>query len=192
MAINSKSKKMNPMVGIVGGLFAVLLLFAIIAVLLYPGPIIHLDEGAVDGDTLFLNYKGSFDNGTVFDSSEGRQPLEVVLGEHKVVKGFEKALYGLKKGDTKTFRIPPEEAYPYNPDLVIAFNKTDVVDSLGSVPEIGEEIMVSNGLEWIQGVVVEITETAIVVDFNPPVAGYHLTFEITVVDHHKGSGGGHH
>jgi len=183
------AKKINPMVGIVGGLFAVLLLFAIIAVVFYPGPTIH--EGAVEGDTLSLRYKGTLDDGTVFDSNENGQPLEVVLGEHLVISGFENALYGLKAGDTKKFRLSPEEAYPYDPDLVFSRNKTDVIESLGSVPEVGEKVLVSIGFGMRPGVIIEITETTVVIDCNSPVADQYLTFEITVLELHKG-GGAHH
>ena len=179
------------MVGIVGGLVAVLLLFAIIAVLFYPGPITHSDEGAVDGDTLSIYYKGTFDNGTVFDSNVNLQPYEVLLGEHRVVPGFEKALYGMKAGDTKTVRLSPEEAYPYDPDSVVPFDKAEVTEGLGFEPEVGEEIVVSNGMEMFAGVVIEVTDTTVVIDFNPPVAGHYLTFEITVLEIHKG-GGAHH
>jgi len=183
------AKKINPMLGIVGGLFAVLLLFAIIAVVFYPGPTTH--EGAVDGDTLLIRYKGTFDNGTVFDSNENSQPYEVLLGEHKSIPGFEKELYGMKAGDRKTFRLAPEDAYPYEPDAVVTFEKDDVIEGLGSEPVVGEEIVYFNGYDMFTGIIVEVTETEVIIDFNLPVAGHYLTFEITILELHKGSGGHH-
>ncbi|MCL2863338.1 MAG: peptidylprolyl isomerase [Methanimicrococcus sp.] len=191
LANPGQKKQINPLIAIVGGLFIVLLTFAIIAVAFHPGPPISRDDGkyntAAVGDTVSLNYIGRLDNGMVFDTNENRPPLEVVLGANQVIPGFEKALYGLKKGDTKTFRIPPEEAYPYNPEAVIAFNKTDVVDSLGEEPEIGQVIVLVNDYGEAQGMVVEITETDVIVDFNSPVAGQYLTFEITVLEVKKAS-----
>lgn len=95
------AKKINPMLAIVGGLFAVLLLFAIIAVAFYPGPSV---VEATDGDTVSVHYIGKYENGTVFDSNQGedgREPLRVVLGEHKVIPGFEDALYYMKIHDHK-------------------------------------------------------------------------------------------
>lgn len=192
------AKKINPMLAIVGGLFAVLLLFSIIAVVLYPGPSVgggH--DGAEDGDTISVYYIGSYEDGTVFDSNQGedgRAPLQFILGQHQVIKGFENAVYNMTIHEKKTVIIAPEDAYPYNPEMVVTYNKTEVVESLGSEPAVGDKLMMVTGAgAVIEGTVKEITPTTIVIDFNRESAGKTLVFEITVVDIVKGSGsdGGH-
>ena len=175
------TKKINPITQIFRRPFAVLLLL-LIAATAFSG---CLSSGAKDGDTLFVYYTGTLDNGTVFDSNVGKQPISVVLGQHTVVPGFEKALYGMKVNETKTVTIQPEEAYPYDTANIATFNKTAVVDSLGYVPAVGEEIWQSNGIQAFKGIITEVTETSIVIDFNRDVAGKVLTFEITVAEIQK-------
>ncbi|MBZ3934883.1 FKBP-type peptidyl-prolyl cis-trans isomerase [Methanimicrococcus blatticola] len=189
------AKKVNPMLAIVGGLFAVLLLFSIIAVVLYPGPAISSDHGVQEGDTVSVHYVGKRVDGTVFDSNQGedgREPLTFVVGSHQVIKGFENGVIGMESHETKIVTISPEDAYPYNPDMVVTYNKTDVIESLGSTPEVGDKLMLVTGTgAVVEGIVTEITQTTIVIDFNSELAGETLVFEITIVDIVKGEGGSH-
>lgn len=186
------AKKINPLLAIVGGLFAVLLIFSFIAIALYPGPSV---VEVTDGDTVSVHYIGKYENGTVFDSNtgeDGQAPLTFVVGQHQVIAGFENAVIGMKPHDTKNVTIPPEDAYPYNPDLVVTYNKTEVVESLGSTPEVGDKLMLVTGTgAVVEGIVKEITQTTIIIDFNREVAGQTLIFEITVVDVVKGEIGSH-
>ena len=190
------AKQINPMLAIGGGLLAVLLLFAIIAIVFWPGPPAPEAIEAASGDTVFVRYSGYLDTGYIFDSNVGpnssRSPFKVVLGEHGTIRGFEDALYGMHVGESKTVRLSPEEAYPYDPTRVIEFNRTQVVDSLGHVPQIGDSITYVTGINEAEGIVKEVTETSVIVDFNSEIAGQYLTFEITVVEIQKGSGGTHH
>ncbi len=186
------AKKVNPLLAIVGGLFAVLLIFSVIAIALYPGPSVVEAE---DGDTVSVHYIGKYENGTVFDSNtgeDGRAPLTFVVGEHQVIPGFENAVIGMKPHENKTVTIPPEDAYPYNPDAVVTYNKTVVIESLGSTPEVGDKLMlVTENGAVAEGIVKEITQTTIIIDFNREVAGKTLVFEITVVNIVKGEIGSH-
>lgn len=186
------AKKVNPLLAIVGGLFAVLLIFSVIAIALYPGPSVVEAE---DGDTVSVHYVGKLENETVFDSNtgeDGRAPLTFIVGQHQVIKGFENAVIGMKPHETKTVTIPPEDAYVYDPNLVVSYNKTEVVDSLGATPEIGDKLMLVTGTgAAVEGIVKEITQTTIVIDFNSELAGKTLIFEITVVDIVKGEIGSH-
>ena len=68
-------------------------------------------EGAKDGDTLVVHYTGTLTNGKQFDSSRGRSPFEVALGQRRVIAGWEQGLQGMKKGETRTLTIPPELGY---------------------------------------------------------------------------------
>jgi FKBP-type peptidyl-prolyl cis-trans isomerases 2 len=176
------TKKVNPITQNFLKPFVVLLLL-LISVTAFSG---CLSSGAADGDTLSIYYTLTLEDGTEFESNVGGQPFSVVLGQHTVVPGFENALYGMKVNETKTVTLQPEEAYPYNPDNVVTFDKAVIVENIGSVPNVGDEIWQSNGLQSFKGIVKEVTETAVVIDFNSEVAGKVLTFEITIADIQKG------
>ena len=145
-----------------------------------------LGSGAKEGDTLSIYYTGTLEDGTVFDSNVGGQPFSVVLGAHRVVPGFENALYGMKVKETKIVTLQPEDAYPYNPNDVISVEIEVILESLDSVPNVGDELYTSNGIQPIKGVVLEVTDTHVIIDFNRDVAGKVLTFEITVDAIQKG------
>ncbi|WNY28385.1 hypothetical protein MmiEs2_05700 [Methanimicrococcus stummii] len=186
------AKKVNPMLAIVGGLFAVLLIFALISVVLYPGPTV---VEATDGDTVSVHYIGKYENGTVFDSNQGengKAPLTFVMGNHEVIPGFENAVHGMKAHETKTVTIPPEDAYQYNPDLVITYSMDEVLAALGTVPEVGTQVPMYTvtGLTVV-GVVTNVTDSGVVIDLNPDTAGKTLVFEITIVNIKKGEIGSH-
>ena len=145
-----------------------------------------VDTGAKDGDTLSIYYTGTLEDGTVFDTNVGGQPFSVVLGEHTVVPGFENALYDMKVRETKTIVIQPEEAYPYDPDLIVSYEISALEESLGFVPEVGEELYRSNGIQSMKGVVLAVTETEVVVDFNSELADKVLIFDIKIASIKKG------
>lgn len=185
------AKKINPIVAIVAGLFAVLLLFAIISIVLYPGPDVI---EAASGDTVSVRYVGTYQNGTVFDSNQGEngsEPFTFVLGAHQVISGFENAVNGMRLNETKTVILSPEEAYPYHPEMVITHNKTEIVEALGSEPSVGDVLGAVTSAGVVNGVVTEVTYTTVVVDYNPPTAGQTLNFEITLVDIVKGESSDH-
>ncbi|MDV0447172.1 Trigger factor [Methanosarcinaceae archaeon Ag5] len=169
------AKKVNPIMYIVGGFLLVLLIFGIIAVVLYPTP--QVVEPTVElNDTVTVEYVGTFDNGTKFDEGV---ITDYTVGSHKMIRGFENALLGMKEGETKTVRVAPEDAYPYNESLVITYNRADVVEMLGSVPEVGAQVQSGS----VPGVVTVVNETIVVVDFNRPlVTDQYLNFEITVLN----------
>jgi peptidylprolyl isomerase len=137
---------------------------------------------AAEGDTVLVHYTGTQDDGTEFDSSRDGDPLEFTLGAGQMIPGFENAVYGMKKGQSKTFTIPPEEAYgPHDEELLIEVDREDLPEEI--VLEVGTYITVtySNGMS--QSVpIVEITETTVILDTNHLLAGKDLTFEITLVD----------
>jgi FKBP-type peptidyl-prolyl cis-trans isomerase len=91
------------------------------------------------GDTVKVDYTGKLENGTVFDSSEGKQPLEFEVGAGQMISGFDKGVIGMKVGQTKTLTLPPEEAYGAQgtPDGTIPPNSTLIFDVtlVGIVPK---------------------------------------------------------
>ena len=127
------------------------------------------------GDFVAVDYHGTLDDGTVFDSSLERSPLEFLVGSDELIKGFDQAVYGLAVGESVTVRIPPAEAYgeldqsePVPVDLELL---------PPGVAE-GDFMELSNGLI---ARVVSITDSTAILMVNPRLAGEALTFEITLV-----------
>jgi len=136
---------------------------------------------AKNGDIVQVDYTGTLEDGTVFDTSEGREPLNFTLGEGKMIPKFEQAVLGMKVGESKTFTIPADEAYgPYRDDLVLVVNREDLPTGLD--PDVGQQLQMTlpDGGTSI-GTVTNATDTTITVDFNPPLAGKDLTFEIKLI-----------
>jgi len=130
---------------------------------------------AAPGDTVAVHYRGTLDDGTEFDNSAGRDPLEFVVGAGHVIPGFNAAVEGLSEGDSVTVRIPVEDAYGERDDALIQ----DV--PLSQLPE-----GVAEGDELVSGAgqvvtVVGVGEESAAIDFNHRLAGQALTFEITVI-----------
>lgn len=136
---------------------------------------------AAQGNTVKVMYTGKLTDGTVFDSSEGREPLEVTLGSGQVIPGFDEALTGMSVGEKKTVEIPMDKAYgDYNPQMVMEVPKDQVPPDLK--PEVGQRLQVggANG-EVMMVVVKEISDTHLHLDANPPLAGKDLVFDLELV-----------
>ncbi|MFN2364951.1 MAG: peptidylprolyl isomerase [Desulfurivibrionaceae bacterium] len=136
---------------------------------------------AKNGDTVKINYKGSLDDGTVFDSSEGRDPLSFTLGGGQVIPGFEEAVEGMAVGENKSVNIPAEKAYgPRNEEMVIEAPRDQVPPEIN--PEVGLKLQMAGPNEEVVVVeVTEVTDTHIKLDANPPLAGKDLNFDIELV-----------
>jgi len=137
---------------------------------------------ASDGDTVRVHYTGTLEDGTTFDTSVGREPLEFTLGEGKMIPGFEKAVYGLKVGKSKTVTIPAEEAYgPHRDDLVTVVEREQLPADLD--PKVDQQLQMqqTDGRTAVV-IVTDVSETTITVDANHPLAGKDLTFKIELVE----------
>lgn len=134
------------------------------------------------GDKVKVHYKGSLKDGTVFDSSEGREPLEFTVGSGMVIKGFDDALLGMQTGDRKTVDIPVDQAYgPSNPDMILEFSKNDFPAEMD--PQAGMGIHLSDQMgNNIPATVVEVKDETVIIDANMPLAGKDLIFEIELVE----------
>jgi FK506-binding protein 1 len=129
---------------------------------------------AEEGDNVALHYKGTFDDGTMFDSSEGKEPLEFNVGAGQVIAGFNDAVVGMQVGESKTFQVPQESGYgPVKPELVIEFPKDKAPEGV----EAGQRVQLGNGMP---ATVIEVTDEIVKIDANHPLAGKDLTFEITI------------
>ena len=136
---------------------------------------------AKKGNKVKVKYTGRLADGTVFDTSEGRPPLEVVLGSGHVIAGFDEALTGMAVGEKKTVIIPVEKAYgAYDPEKVMEVPIEQVPPDF--TPEVGQKLEVGgvNG-EIVLVTVREINDTHIYLDANPPLAGQELTFDLELV-----------
>jgi peptidylprolyl isomerase len=134
------------------------------------------------GDTVKIHYTGRFDDGTVFDSSRDREPLQFTTGRGRLIKGFENSVIGMSVGETKTVKIPPEEAYGARRDnLVIKRERSKFPPSME--PEVGLLLNVRHqDGSMLEVTVTEVTEDLVTLDGNHPLAGKNLTFEIELVD----------
>lgn len=132
------------------------------------------------GDTVRVNYRGTLSDGTEFDSSEGRDPLEFTLGEGQVIPGFEDAVADLEIGQSKTVTIPADEAYGARVDDAV---QTFPADAFAMEPEVGWQVQLEapDG-QQVLATVAEVKDGEVVLDFNHPLAGEDLTFDIELVD----------
>jgi len=137
---------------------------------------------AKEGDTVQVHYTGKLKDGTVFDTSEEREPLSFTIGEERVIPGFEKAVVGMEPGDTKTEELPPEQAYgEHREDMVMELERDQLPDNLE--PKVGQQLQLrmQNGQE-VPVVITELGEESVTMDANHPLAGKDLVFEIELVE----------
>ncbi len=138
-------------------------------------------ETVKKGDKVTLDYIGSLNDGTVFDSSKNHDtPLSFVVGSGQVIKGFDEAVLGMKVGDQKKFTLPPAEAYgEINPQL---FQEVPIKTlSPDPEPEVGMALIIgSPSGQRMQAVISEIKDDVITLNLNHPLAGKALTFDITL------------
>ena len=135
------------------------------------------------GDKIKVEYEGTLEAGTVFDSSEKQgEPLEFEVGGGVLMEAFEDNVVGMEKGDEKKFTLKPDEAYgEYNDDLIKSVPK----DKLPAEEEIQEGMMIVLGLPngiQIPAQIVDVTDENITIDLNHPLAGKVLTFKVKVVE----------
>lgn len=133
------------------------------------------------GDTVRVNYHGKLTDGSTFDSSEGRDPLEFTVGSGQVIKGFDDALMDMKVGEKKTVHIPVDEAYGQRSDeMMMEYPKTEFPSDM--TPEPGMELHMSDNAGNVFPVVIaEVQDDVVVLDANHPLAGEDLIFEIELV-----------
>lgn len=134
-----------------------------------------------NGDYVKVHYTGRFDDGEVFDSSNGCQPLEVHMGDSQVIPGFERALMGMSEKEKKTFSVEPGEAYGDRDErLEKSFELSDFPPEFQ--PEVGQVIVLqSPDNEQFPATIKGIETDAVILDLNHPLAGQNLTFDIEVV-----------
>lgn len=137
---------------------------------------------ASKGDSVKVHYTGKLEDGTVFDSSRDREPLEFSIGGHQVIKGFEEAVVGMAEGQSKTVEIPSDESYgERRDDLVVTVSRDQIPKEIEVQEGIHLQMRQPDGTVF-NVLVSELTDDSVTLDANHPLAGKDLTFDIELVE----------
>lgn len=140
---------------------------------------------AKDGNKIKVHYTGTLKDGSTFDSSRGREPLEFTLGQHTVVPGFENAIRGMKVGEKKKVTLSVKDAYGEPDEKRIQNVPIETLKKSGIEPEVGMVLGLQHPAQpgvQIPAKVVDINDKEVKIDLNHPLAGKELTFEIELVN----------
>ena len=139
-------------------------------------------QQAKKGDTVKVHYHGRLTDGTIFDSSAGRDPLEFEVGAGMMIKGFDDGIVDMIVGEKKTISISPEDAYGLSdPDNIIEFPISNFPEDMK--PAVGMQLnMRDNTGNTFPVVISEVKEEIVLLDANHPLAGKELIFDIELVD----------
>lgn len=134
------------------------------------------------GQTVKIHYTGTLDDGSQFDSSVGREPLEFEMGAGMVIPGFEKGVADMQIGGKKNIHIPAAEAYgERREDLVLQFERSQLPDSLE--PQIGMMLQMQGPQgQPVPVTITEVEEEMITIDANHQLAGQNLNFELELIE----------
>ena len=137
---------------------------------------------AKDGDKVKVHYTGKLDDGQIFDSSEGRPPLEFTLSKQMVIHGFDQGVLGMEISEKKTVTIPHDLAYgSVKKELIAEFKKSDFPENI--TPQVGQQLQMEQEKNQVLNVVVkEINGNMVTLDANHPLAGKQLNFDIELVE----------
>ena len=134
------------------------------------------------GDTVRIHYTGTLADGSTFDSSAGRDPLEFTVGSGQIIPGLDIALPGMAVGDKKVVEVPCAQAYgEADPNARQAVPRAEIP---ADIPlDLGTQLQVQTPTgQVMQVVVAEVTDTEVTLDANHPLAGRDLTFAIELMD----------
>ncbi|HIK14304.1 MAG TPA: peptidylprolyl isomerase [Leptolyngbyaceae cyanobacterium M33_DOE_097] len=134
------------------------------------------------GDKVRVHYTGKLDDGTVFDSSIDRDPLEFTIGDGMIIPGFEQAVIGMSPGDSKVETIATENAYgPHLEEMVVIVDRQQMPPEIE--PEVGQQLQIQQPTgQVIPVIITDVSPSAVTLDANHPLAGEELTFEINLVE----------
>jgi len=137
---------------------------------------------AKEGDTVRVHYKGTLNDGEVFEDTTDKEPLEFTLGEEDILPGFSEAITGMSPGDEKTIEIDSDEAFgPRQEDLVQEVPQDQFPEDIELEEGVQLEIPQEGG-GVVHAIVSELGESEVTLDANHPLAGEDLTFEIELVE----------
>ena len=131
------------------------------------------------GSKVRVHYTGKLANGKVFDTSVEKDPLEVVVGQSGLIKGFEEGLIGMKEGEKKTIELIPEDAYG---QLIEGRTQEVEKSALPEEIQVGMALQANGEVGTMVVTVKEIKEETVVLDANHPLAGKDLIFELEILE----------
>ncbi len=136
------------------------------------------------GNKVKVDYTGRLDDGTVFDTSDGKEPLEFQTGAKQVIPGFDNGIVGMKLNDEKEIKIPAKNAYgETHPEMVIEVPKQPFVNSQNMEPKEGMVVTLkAKDGNMMNAMIKEVSNDKITLDFNHPLAGKNLTFNVKIVE----------
>lgn len=139
-------------------------------------------QAAKNDDTVRVNYTGTLEDGTVFDSSASREPLEFTIGAGEVIPGFEQAVIGMTPGESKQQKIAAEQAYgPRRGEMTIEVDRGQIPPELEL--EVGQQLQIEGPQGEVGRVTVSgLSEQTVTLDGNHPLAGKDLVFDIELVE----------
>ena len=135
-----------------------------------------------DGDTVMVHYTGKLGDGTVFDTTANRDPLQFTIGKGQIIPHFERAVIGMKPSESKVINVPADEAYgPHHDELVLTVGLE--VFSEDAQPEVGRQFSIRQpDSQTIVAMVADVTESSATLDANHPLAGKDLIFDIQLLE----------
>lgn len=138
-------------------------------------------RAAKHGDTVRVHYRGTLDDGSEFDNSAGREPLEFRLGTGQVISGFERTVTGMTVGETRTARLNADDAYgTHRAELVLALPREQFPDEVE--PQVGQQLELEGDGGRTPVVITDVAADTVTLDANHPLAGEALTFELELVE----------
>ncbi len=132
-------------------------------------------------DRVKVHYRGSLRDGTVFDTSLGKEPFVFIIGKGSVIQGFEKSVIGMKTGEKKTVTIQPEDAYGlHREDLCAVIARSRIPVNINVRPGMKLDVQSSRGAST-RALVLDVTESFVTLDLNHPLAGKELVFDLELI-----------
>ena len=137
---------------------------------------------AKNGDAVKVHYTGRLEDGTIFDSSVNRDPLEFTLGEGMLIPGFEQAVLGMSPGESKTADVSADQAYgPHREEMVVEIDRQEFPPHFQ--PEVGQQLRIPQSDGRVTRLLVtDVSEQKVTLDANHPLAGRDLTFDIQLLE----------
>jgi len=135
-----------------------------------------------DGDTVKVHYTGKLEDGTVFDTTANRDPLQFRIGEGQIIPRFERAVIGLEPGESKTVEVPADEAYgPHRDELVFVIDRSHI--PVDTQPDVGQQFQIRRpDSQPIVATVTDVTESRVKLDANHQLAGKDLIFDVQLME----------